>query len=50
MTIPASRVPGEEPVEVLLLGRGRHVHRRKGGCLMELVSTTAGRLWTDRPG
>jgi hypothetical protein len=36
-------------VQVRLLGRGRHLHPRKGGCLMELVSATLGGPWTDHP-
>jgi hypothetical protein len=46
---PTRAESGTESIEVPLLGHGRHAHPRKGGCLMELVSATAGGLWSYRP-
>jgi hypothetical protein len=34
---------------VELLAPGRHCHPRTGGCLLELVSTVPGGVWTDSP-
>jgi hypothetical protein len=34
---------------VELLGAGCHCHPRTGGCLLEMVSTVPGGVWTDRP-
>jgi hypothetical protein len=34
---------------VPLLGAGAHTHPRRGGCLLELVSTLPGGAWTDHP-
>ena len=40
----------DEVYLVPLLGRGRHAHPRKGGCLIEVVgSLGGGGPWTDRP-
>jgi hypothetical protein len=34
---------------VELLGAGSHCHPRTGGCLLEVVSTVPGGVWTDHP-
>ena len=34
---------------VPLLGAGAHTHPRRGGCLLDLVSTLPGGAWTDHP-
>jgi hypothetical protein len=38
----------DEVYLVPLLGRGRHCHPRRGGCLMEVVGSLGGGPWADR--
>jgi hypothetical protein len=49
MTTRPGRDAPTDAVQVPLRGRGRHVHPRSGGCLMELVGATTGGPWTDHP-